>query len=117
VSTRPSIRYGRIIYAWIRDRNGFGKLRPGIIITSDEEITADGPLAVAAVTTAFGDPPPASHNPVPWHPEGHPVTRLNRRSAAVVDWLSAIEPDDIVGFGGDAPARVMRLIQEKLGDI
>ena len=36
---RLTIRYGRIVYAWIEDRNGHGKLRPALIVTPDEEIS------------------------------------------------------------------------------
>jgi mRNA-degrading endonuclease toxin of MazEF toxin-antitoxin module len=103
------------VFCWIVDRNGFGKLRPAVVITDDEEIEPDSKLVVMAITTTFRDPPPSNHVTLPWHPRGHPVTRLTKRSAAVVDWLSPIHPSDIAGYGGDVPERIMRVIQSKLG--
>jgi mRNA-degrading endonuclease toxin of MazEF toxin-antitoxin module len=113
---RPSIRYGRIVFAWIRDRNGHGKLRPAIILTPDDEIPAAEELAVMAITTTFANPPPPFCVPLPWHPRRHPVTHLHQRSAAVVNWLAALTADDVVGFGGDVPPKTMRLIEAKLDE-
>jgi mRNA-degrading endonuclease toxin of MazEF toxin-antitoxin module len=110
----PPIHYGRLIYTWIKDRNGHGKLRPAVIITPDDEIAGSTPLVVMAVTTTFADPPPAACVALPWHPKGHPVTRLRQRSAAVVDWLARIERRDISGFGGDVPRTTMYQIEAKL---
>ena len=114
---RSSLRSGRIVFAWIEDRNGFGKLRPAVVITSDQELPTVERLVVMAITTTFPDPPPHFCVPLPWHPRGHPVTRLNRRSAAVVNWLATIGVDDVVGYGGDVPAKIMHVIDEKLGDL
>jgi mRNA-degrading endonuclease toxin of MazEF toxin-antitoxin module len=116
-SSRPSIRHRRIVFAWIKDRNGFAKLRPAIVLTEDDQIAAGQILAVMAVTTTFSDPPPNNCVPLPWHANEHPVTRLNRRSAAVINWLASVEAADVVGYGGDVPERVMRLIKQKLGQI
>lgn len=116
-STRPSIRHGRIIFAWIKDRNGYKKLRPALILTPDDEISPDAAIAVMAITTTFADPPPEFCVPVPWHPRGHPVTQLNQRSAAVVNWLADVGAADIIGYGGDVPAKTMRLIQAKLDQL
>lgn len=87
---------------------------PAIIVTSDDEIDDEKPLTVMAVTTTFPDPPPASCVPLPWHPAEHPATRLRQRSAAVVDWLARIMAEDISGFGGDVPRKVMYQIEAKL---
>ncbi|MEA2709002.1 MAG: mRNA interferase MazF [Phycisphaerales bacterium] len=100
-NARPSIRYGRIVFAWIEDRNGYGKLRPAAILTSDEEIPDAEKLVVAAITTTFADPPPPFCVPIPWHPRGHPVTHLNQRSAVVTNWLAMLATDNVVGFAGD----------------
>ena len=114
---RPTIRYGRIVYAWIEDRNGHGKLRPALIVTPDEEISESAELVVVAITTTFADPPPPYCVPLPWYPRGHPVTHLHQRSAAVVNWLRSVRAADIVGFGGNVPAKTMRLIQAKLDEV
>jgi len=72
---------------------------------------------VAAITTTFPDPAPVFCVPLPWHPRQHPVTRLRERSAAVVNWLAAIEPNDIAGYGGDVPTKYMRAIERKLHEL
>ncbi len=69
-----------------------------------------------AITT-FTDPPPEFCVPLPWHPQGHPVTRLHQRSAAVVNWLASILSIDVVGYGGDVPKKTMRIILEKLNQL
>jgi mRNA-degrading endonuclease toxin of MazEF toxin-antitoxin module len=113
---RPSspLRYGRIVFAWIADRNGFRKLRPAVVVVSDQELANDGELILVAITTTFTEPPPEFCVPLPWHPRGHPTTKLTKRSAAVCNWLSIIMPDEIVGFGGDVPAKTMQLIQARV---
>jgi len=114
VRSSSPLRYGRIVFAWIEDRNGFTKLRPAVVVVKDEDITNDRELILVAVTTTFADPPPEFCIPLPWHPRGHPVTRLTKRSAAVCNWLSVTRPERIVGFGGYVPAKTMQLIQAKL---
>jgi mRNA-degrading endonuclease toxin of MazEF toxin-antitoxin module len=114
LASTSSVRYGRIVYAWIPDRHGFRKLRPAVVVLNDDEIASGGELIVAAITTTFTDPPPEFCVPLPWHPRGHPVTKLTKRSAAVCNWVAAIDMDLIVGFGGDVPAKVMQLIENKL---
>src|SRR5437870_4372201 len=98
----------------MEDRNRHAKLRPAIIITEDSEISPDADLVVMAITTTFTDPPPEFCVPLPWYPRGHPVTRLQQRSAAVVNWLSSIRASDVVGYGGEVPAKTMRVIRAKL---
>src|SRR3954470_12541514 len=107
-SRRPALRRGRIVWATVRDRHGFIKHRPVVILTPTEQIDPDGgKLEVMAITTSYLDPPPAGHIELPWHPRGHARTKLNRRSAAVVTWLDSIGVDDVEGFGGDVPTKVM----------
>ena len=113
----PALRYGRIVYAWIEDRNGHAKLRPALILTPTQEITTTGSLVLAAITTTFPDPPPAFCIELPWHPAGRVGTALRRRSAAVLNWLATINPDDVVGFGGDVPIRLMISIQGRLAEL
>jgi hypothetical protein len=49
-------RSGQIVWATVRDRNGFRKSRPVIILTPDEEIKINQPLVVMAITTTFQSP-------------------------------------------------------------
>ena len=94
-----SIHAGRMVYAWIADHNGHGKLRPALIVAQIDEANDDPLLVVMAITTTFPDPPPERCVPLPWHPRAHPVTRLRERSAAVVNWIAQIHVSDVVGFG------------------
>lgn len=112
---KPSIRHGRIVFSSIKDRNGHAKLRPAVIVS--QNIHLSDPLVVMAVTTTFSEPPPEFCVSLPWHPNGHPVTRLHKRISAVVNWLATISAEDIVGYGGDVPEKIMRIIREKLDQI
>jgi hypothetical protein len=51
------IRYGRIVWATVRDHRGYRKRRPAIVVTPDAEIAADQPLVLMAITTAYPDQP------------------------------------------------------------
>jgi mRNA-degrading endonuclease toxin of MazEF toxin-antitoxin module len=117
VADRSPLRYGRIIYAWISDRNGNAKLRPALVLTPDREIESDVEIVVVAITTTFTAPAPSFCVELPWHPAGRVGTKLTRRSAAVVNWLATISGDDVVGYGGDVPASVMNIIQQRQRDL
>jgi mRNA-degrading endonuclease toxin of MazEF toxin-antitoxin module len=90
------------------------KLRPAVVLTPNEEVASVDEFAVVAVTTTFTDPPPEFCAPLPWHPRGHPITRLTKRSAAVCNWVAPLKKDQIVGFGGDVPAKTMQIIEAKV---
>ena len=111
-----ALRYGRIIYTWMADHHGHGKLRPAVVLTPDHQIAADQKIVVAAITTTFTDPPPHYCVKLPWHPNGTTSTKLRSRSAAVANWLAVISDSDVVGYGGDVPkkhlAQIQRLIDE-----
>src|SRR5437016_8564218 len=111
---RPHLRRGRIIWASVHDRNGFRKRRPAIILTPTEQIPAGESLEVIAITTTYGDPAPQDHVELPWHPRGHPRTKLNKRAAAVLTWIDRIDANDIQGFGGDVPPKLMVAILDQL---
>ena len=42
-------------------------------------------------------------------------TRLNRRSAAVIDWLRMMTAEEVVELAGDVPPTLMIEILERLG--
>src|SRR5947207_9183970 len=114
-SAQPGLRYGRIIWAVITDRRGSRKERPAIIITPTERITPGELLLVMAVTTTYPEPPPPWHVELPWYPDPRRVgTRLGQRSAAVVEWLNKISPEDVLELKGDVPQKVMREIERQL---
>jgi mRNA-degrading endonuclease toxin of MazEF toxin-antitoxin module len=109
------LRYGRLIWAVLKDRNGFRKRRPAVILTPSDEINETDPFVVAAVTTTFASPPPPNHVELPWNADPRRVsTRLARRSAAVVSWIQAVYADEVEEVSGDVPARTMQRIQAAL---
>jgi hypothetical protein len=114
---RLPLRYGRIVYTWLTDHNGYSKLRPALVLSLSAEITEHSQLVVAAITTTFADPAPQFCVPLPWHPSGNCGTALRQRSAVVLNWLATIQFQDVVGFGGDVPARVMNIVQARLAEL
>lgn len=111
------LELGRIVWAEIPDPNGFRKLRPGIVITATDQIRETGPLHLVAVTSRIPDPLPDDHVLLPWHPQGHARTRLNRKCAAVCSWVCRIATDDIRDGAGVVPGecllRILSKVQER----
>ena len=106
---------GTIVWATVRDRHGYRKRRPVIILNADVDIAADKPLAVMAITTTFPDPPPPTHIELPWHPDRRRVsTGLARRSAAVINWIDTIYLDEVDERIGQMPPRNMSQILHRL---
>jgi len=115
---RKQLRAGSIVWAILRDERGYRKRRPAIILTPDEEISEDQPLALMAITTTYPDPTPADHIELPWNSDARKVsTHLVRRSAAVISWLATVYLDEIDQFIGTVPPARMRLILSRLGEI
>ena len=99
----------------MKDRNGFRKRRPAVILTPTDQISPRDPLVVAAVTTTFSEPPPADHIALPCNRDARRVgTRLAQRSAAVVSWLVPIYSDEVEEAKGDVPSHTMVRIQAAL---
>jgi len=113
---RPDLRRGRIVWATVRDRRGQAKQRPAIVLTPTADIRADKPVIAMAITTTFPEPPPHDHVPLPWHSRGQAMTKLRKRSAAVLSWIVEVEPADVEDFGGDVPAGLMIKILRRLED-
>jgi hypothetical protein len=80
------LELGRIVWAEVADANGIRKERPAVIVTATDQIQADRPLDLIAITSRLPDSLPDDHVLLPWHAQGHPRTGLNRRSAAVCSW-------------------------------
>ncbi len=83
----PALRCGQIVWTEVADANSVRKARPVIIVTPDDRLTESGPLEVVAITSRLPQPLPSDHVLLPWHAQGHPRTRLNRRCAAVCTWF------------------------------
>jgi mRNA-degrading endonuclease toxin of MazEF toxin-antitoxin module len=116
VSVEPDhLAEGQIVWAIVRDRNGFRKRRPAILLTPTAQISEQQPLVIMAITTTFPNPPPSDHIELPWNPDRRRTsTGLARRSAAVVTWLDTVYPDEVDSIIGAVPARMMRTIRLRL---
>ena len=108
------LQFGRIVWAEIADRNGIRKQRPAVIVTPTERITTSNLLMVVAVTSRVPDDLPEDHVLLPWHPQRHPRTGLNRKSAAVCSWLSEITANDIQDVAGVVPGAELLEIVAKI---
>lgn len=111
---RPELRRGRIVWAAVRDRNGIEKQRPVIVVTATGEIREDELFEAMAITTTFPDPPPQDHIELPWDSRGRTLTKLRRRSAAVLSWIVEIQASDAIEYHSDVPMRLMTRILEAL---
>jgi hypothetical protein len=108
---------GRIVWAEVADANGIRKLRPAVIATPTDRIAPGGALEVVAITSRLSTPLPEDQVLLPWHSQGHPRTRLNRRCAAVCTWGARIRDTDIQDLGGLVPAPLMLSILAKVADL
>jgi len=110
---RP-LQLGQIVWAAMADANGIRKERPAIVVTPTAEIAASPLLTVLAITSRLPQPLPDDHVLLPWHPQKHPRTGLNRQCAAVCSWVAQIAPADIRGVAGLTPVAVLTTILSKI---
>jgi hypothetical protein len=109
---------GRIVWVIVRDPQGYRKRRPAIVLTAAAEISSEQPLTVMAITTTFADPPPPNCVTLPWNSDPRRVpTGLARRSAAVVNWLDMVYPDEVDGIIGMMPPKILAEIQRRLANL
>jgi mRNA-degrading endonuclease toxin of MazEF toxin-antitoxin module len=112
------LQQGRIIWVALLDPQGRNsKRRPAVILTPTSEIRPDGDVVVAALSSQTDQSPPEVSVEAPWHRDGHPKTKLNRRNVVVCTWLATlkvatIQPDDIGGLMPFAQmARVLEIVR------
>jgi hypothetical protein len=101
------LEQGLIVWAEVADANGFRKMRPGIIVSPTRQSTDELEYDVVAITSRIPDPLPADYILLPWHPDRHPRTGLNRKCAAVCSWVRTITLADIHDFAGVLPGRYL----------
>lgn len=106
------LRQGRIVWAELLDPQGRNpKVRMAVIITPTTEIRADDDVIVVAVTSQTDAAPPDVCVELPWHRDGHPRTKLNRRNVAVCTWLVTIPVAEIRSLSGHVPTpELLRII-------
>jgi mRNA-degrading endonuclease toxin of MazEF toxin-antitoxin module len=109
---------GRIVWVELLDPQGRNsKRRPAVVLTPTAEIRSDGEVVVAALSSQIDQSPPEVSVEIPWHRDGHPRTKLNRRNVAVCSWLVAVSVASIRAddFGGIVPfaqmARILEIVR------
>ena len=114
-----NLTYGQIvIVSAMLDPNGVNpKDRPSVVVTPSNEIRAEGPFTVIAISTLLPGPVPDDHVELPWEPRGHRRTSLRTRCAAVVPWIQTVPADRIVSSIGTVPGRHLELIAAKLAEL
>jgi mRNA-degrading endonuclease toxin of MazEF toxin-antitoxin module len=109
----PSLELGQIVWAEIADANGVRKVRPAVVVTPTKRIMSNNPVDVVAITSTLPQPLSGEYVLLPWHSQGHPRTGLNRKCAAMCNWVARILPSDIQTMVGSVPAPLMLEILKK----
>ena len=105
---------GRIIWVEIADANGHRKLRPAVVVTPTDRIMSSPLIDVVAITSRLDEPLPDDCVLLPWHAQGYPRTRLNRKCAAVCTWLAQVSESDIKDMAGIVPEAAMQAILKRI---
>jgi mRNA-degrading endonuclease toxin of MazEF toxin-antitoxin module len=106
-------QHGQIVRAWV-ERHGKRKARPVLIVTPEHEIGPGRDLIVVCISTTIPDDPPSHHVLLPWQREGRARIGLNKRAAAICDWLTKIPESDVIESMGFAPSEQLRQINDAL---
>lgn len=112
------LHQGRIVWVELLDPHGRNpKRRPAVILTPTDEIDEEGDVVVAALSSQTDQSLPEVSVEIPWHRDGHPRTKLDRRNVVVCTWLmtlsvASIQPEDIGGIVPFAQmARVLEIVR------
>ncbi len=65
-------RLGSVVWAELKDANGYRKVCPVVVVTPTAEITAGKPVRVVAITTRLPEPCPATTYGCPGIGRGRP---------------------------------------------
>lgn len=97
---------GRIVWVELLDPQGRNpKCRPGVIVTPNADIRADGEVWIVAISTHLDAAPAEAQVELPWTRQGHPRTGLRERSAAVCTWMEKVSVASIQEAAGMVPGR------------
>jgi hypothetical protein len=72
---------------------------------------------LVAITSRLPEPLPDDHVLLPWHPQRHPRTGLNRKCVAVCRWLCRVMPEDIKNVAGIVPGQALLEIMTKIAEM
>ena len=88
--------FGVIVWVWRKDPQGFElKHRAFVIITPTKDIKAGGRVVGVAVSKKISNPPLPHEILLPWSRDRHPKTSLFEKSAAICNWFSEIQRDEL----------------------
>jgi mRNA-degrading endonuclease toxin of MazEF toxin-antitoxin module len=110
----PGIERGTIVLAQVIDpQNRNLKTRPVAIITRTEDIRPSSTFEFVAITGTIPRPLPPDYVLLPWKREGHPVTGLTKKAAAVCSWTDFLTHENIIRrLGRVPPAQLLQILQK-----
>jgi mRNA-degrading endonuclease toxin of MazEF toxin-antitoxin module len=100
--------------AYVRDGKGHTKDHPVLIVGSDEDCDAGGPLQVVVISTKIEDPCPDYHILVQDSPKTDPVTGLYEPCVVKCNWFEDVEYRRVIRGVGSMPDVKLRAIMEKI---
>jgi len=112
------LRQGSVIQAWISDPQGHNrKLRPLIIVTPTDEISAGDEFYAVAVTTSFAEPLNPDEILLPFHPSGQAKSGLRKKCVAKCSWLVPLLPADVHDVQGFIATPRLAIILRTVGQL
>lgn len=109
---------GIIVWLWRCDPRGFErKERAFLIITPTDDIKAGGNVVGVAISTKVSDPPRPHEILLPWHKDRHPKTSLFERSAAICNWFSVINREELNNVKHWCPKKYLLAIFEVINTL
>jgi len=112
------LEFGAIVRVWIADPQGVNeKRRPMVVLTSNEDILAGSALFLVAITGRENLPKTlsADHIPLPWYPQGHSKTGLDKDCAVHCRWTERDIPQEKVDeIIGRAPGKKLEMIVDRI---
>ncbi len=105
---------------WVRMVNPHGvneNVRPVVVVTSSDEISAGAPVVGACITTTLPNLLTEDYVELPWQPQGRVRTGLRRRCAALCTWLVQVDPAQIEETRGRVPGDTLTEIQTRISEL
>ncbi len=109
---------GDIVWVRMVDPHGVNEnVRPVVVVTSSDEISAGAPVVGACITTTLPNPLTEDYVELPWQPQGRVRTGLRRRCAALCTWLVQVDPAQIEETRGRVPGDQLTEIQTRISQL
>jgi len=110
-----SMSVGSIVWVELLDPQGRNpKVRPAIVIDVNAEDSNVGTILVVAVSSSIGLADPAVTVALPWHRDGHPKTKFDKRSEAICNWVVRVPLSAVQGTRGYIPTKYVIEIRSKV---